>query len=103
MSPFPLACNQKFTMPVCLMFSRCAGIFPYPARDGKKVTLQLCLGTTYALYPWWVRREVLWEQGGGGDRGGTTFGTRRPREAGRQRPGKEGKGSSAQGGGLRIL
>ena len=41
-------------------FERGSGL-PFPSRDGKRAWVETRPGTTYGMFPSWIRREILWE------------------------------------------
>ena len=42
------------------VFDRGSGV-PFPIRDGKKATVEQRPGTSFGMFPSWIRREILWE------------------------------------------
>ena len=54
-------------------FERGSGL-PFPARDGKRAWVEGRPGTSFGMFPSWIRREILWENQQMAEAGG-----RRPR------------------------
>ena len=42
------------------VFDRGLGV-PFPVRDGKKARVEQRPGTSFGMFPSWIRREILWE------------------------------------------
>ena len=42
------------------VFDRGSGV-PLPVRDGKRARVEQLPGTSYGMFPSWIRREILWE------------------------------------------
>ena len=42
------------------VFDRGSGV-PFTIRDGKKARVEQRPGTSFGMFPSWIRREILWE------------------------------------------